>query len=97
MLDPSLVVSYAHADEDIDRTVAAIDAALQVYRRALDAGRRALSGRQTLGRRVPAIQSLRGAGGGPRGRAAGDGAVIAIMASGAQLHRVPILAAPAWD
>jgi glutamate-1-semialdehyde 2,1-aminomutase len=35
---PSLVVSYAHTDEDIDLTVAAIDAALEVYRRALDTG-----------------------------------------------------------
>jgi glutamate-1-semialdehyde 2,1-aminomutase len=33
---PSLVVSYSHSDEDIDRTVEAIDGALGVYRRALD-------------------------------------------------------------
>ncbi|WP_328702984.1 glutamate-1-semialdehyde 2,1-aminomutase [Arenibaculum pallidiluteum] len=33
---PSLVVSYAHRDSDIDQTVEAIDGALQVYRRALD-------------------------------------------------------------
>jgi glutamate-1-semialdehyde 2,1-aminomutase len=32
------VVSYAHRDTDIDRTVAAVDAALGVYRRALDGG-----------------------------------------------------------
>lgn len=38
VLMPSLVVSYAHSDEDIDRTVEAIDGALEVYRRALDAG-----------------------------------------------------------
>ncbi|HEX5078079.1 MAG TPA: glutamate-1-semialdehyde 2,1-aminomutase [Geminicoccaceae bacterium] len=38
VLAPSLVVSYAHGDEDIERTVAAIDAALKVYCRALDAG-----------------------------------------------------------
>jgi glutamate-1-semialdehyde 2,1-aminomutase len=38
VLMPSLVVSYAHTDEDIDLTVAAIDAALEVYRQALDAG-----------------------------------------------------------
>jgi glutamate-1-semialdehyde 2,1-aminomutase len=38
VLIPSLVVSYAHSDEDIDRTVAAIDAALAVYRQALEAG-----------------------------------------------------------
>jgi glutamate-1-semialdehyde 2,1-aminomutase len=35
---PSLVVSYSHSDEDIDRTVEAIDGALGVYRRALDDG-----------------------------------------------------------
>jgi glutamate-1-semialdehyde 2,1-aminomutase len=38
VLMPSLVVSYAHRDADIDRTVAAVDAALGVYRRALDGG-----------------------------------------------------------
>ncbi len=35
---PSLVVSYSHSDEDIDRTVEAISGALGVYRRALDEG-----------------------------------------------------------
>jgi glutamate-1-semialdehyde 2,1-aminomutase len=35
---PSLVVSYAHTDADIDLTVAAIDQALAVYRQALDHG-----------------------------------------------------------
>jgi glutamate-1-semialdehyde 2,1-aminomutase len=38
VLVPSLVVSYAHTDEDIDRTVAAIDGALAIYRQALDSG-----------------------------------------------------------
>jgi glutamate-1-semialdehyde 2,1-aminomutase len=38
VLMPSLVVSYSHTDEDIDITVAAIDEALDVYRRALDDG-----------------------------------------------------------
>jgi glutamate-1-semialdehyde 2,1-aminomutase len=38
VLMPSLVVSYSHEDADIDRTVSAIDAALAVYRRALDGG-----------------------------------------------------------
>ncbi len=33
---PSLVVAYTHSDEDIDKTVEAIDGALAVYRRALD-------------------------------------------------------------
>jgi glutamate-1-semialdehyde 2,1-aminomutase len=38
VLMPSLVVSYSHADDDIDLTVEAIDGALAVYRRALDDG-----------------------------------------------------------
>jgi glutamate-1-semialdehyde 2,1-aminomutase len=38
VLMPSLVVSYTHDDEDIERTVAAIDGALGVYRQALDGG-----------------------------------------------------------
>ncbi|MGH6895124.1 MAG: glutamate-1-semialdehyde 2,1-aminomutase [Geminicoccaceae bacterium] len=38
VLMPSLVVSYSHTDQDIDLTVAAFDGALEVYRRALDAG-----------------------------------------------------------
>lgn len=43
---PSLVVSYAHGDSDIDRTVDAIRDALRVYRQALDGGvERFLEGR----------------------------------------------------
>ncbi|MFY0610014.1 MAG: glutamate-1-semialdehyde 2,1-aminomutase [Hyphomicrobiaceae bacterium] len=38
ILMPSLVVSYSHSDEDVDRTVAAIDEALKVYRQALEDG-----------------------------------------------------------
>jgi glutamate-1-semialdehyde 2,1-aminomutase len=38
VLGPSLVVSYSHSDEDIDRTVEAIYGALGVYARALDDG-----------------------------------------------------------
>jgi glutamate-1-semialdehyde 2,1-aminomutase len=38
VLMPSLVVSYSHTDEDIERTVAAVDGALDVYRRALSEG-----------------------------------------------------------
>jgi glutamate-1-semialdehyde 2,1-aminomutase len=38
LLMPSLVVSYAHTDEDIDRTIAGIAGALRVYRQALDGG-----------------------------------------------------------
>jgi glutamate-1-semialdehyde 2,1-aminomutase len=67
VLIPSLVVSYAHTDEDIDLTVAAIDAALEVYRQALDAGvERYLVGRpsQTVYRRFnyplePAYEQVR--------------------------------------
>ena len=54
VLIPSLVVSYAHHDDDIDLTIAAIDEALAVYRRALDDGvERYLFGRpsQTVYRR----------------------------------------------
>lgn len=36
ILMTSLVVGYSHSDEDIDRTVTAIDGALGVYRRALE-------------------------------------------------------------
>jgi glutamate-1-semialdehyde 2,1-aminomutase len=38
VLMPSLVVSYAHTDEDVDHTIAAIDGALSVYKQALDEG-----------------------------------------------------------
>jgi glutamate-1-semialdehyde 2,1-aminomutase len=38
LLAPSLVTSFAHADEDIDRTVEIIGEALLVYRRALEEG-----------------------------------------------------------
>jgi glutamate-1-semialdehyde 2,1-aminomutase len=38
LLIPSLVVSYSHSDDDIDRTVDAIDGALAVYKRAMDDG-----------------------------------------------------------
>ena len=38
LIMPSLVVSYSHSNEDIDRTVEAIGEALAVYRRALDEG-----------------------------------------------------------
>ncbi|HEX5656262.1 MAG TPA: glutamate-1-semialdehyde 2,1-aminomutase [Polyangiales bacterium] len=38
VLMPSLVVSYSHRDEDIDRTVDVVDQALAVYARALSDG-----------------------------------------------------------
>lgn len=38
VLAPSLVVSFAHTDRDIDQTIEAMDGALAVYGRALDEG-----------------------------------------------------------
>lgn len=38
MIMPSLVVSYSHTDDDIDRSVEAIAEALVIYRKALDEG-----------------------------------------------------------
>jgi glutamate-1-semialdehyde 2,1-aminomutase len=38
VLAPSFVVSYSHSETDIDQTIAAVDAACHVYRRALDEG-----------------------------------------------------------
>ena len=38
VLAPSLVVSYSHSDEDIDRTIDAIDGALAVYQQAMQDG-----------------------------------------------------------
>lgn len=38
IIAPSLVVSFSHSDEDIDRTIEAVDDALLVYRKALDEG-----------------------------------------------------------
>ncbi|MDP2322740.1 MAG: glutamate-1-semialdehyde 2,1-aminomutase [Gammaproteobacteria bacterium] len=38
ILAPSLMVSYSHADADIDQTIAAISESLWVYRKALDEG-----------------------------------------------------------
>ena len=46
VIGPSFVISYSHSHEDVDRTVEAADAALAVYRRALDEGpERYLEGR----------------------------------------------------
>ncbi len=46
VLAPSFTTSYAHTDEDIDRTVEAVDGALEMYARALAEGpERYLSGR----------------------------------------------------
>lgn len=38
LLAPSIVVNYSHKDEDIDKTVAIVDEALAVYRKAIDEG-----------------------------------------------------------
>ena len=38
VIAPSFVVSYSHSEEDIDRTLEAVDSALGVYRKALDEG-----------------------------------------------------------
>ena len=38
MLAPSLVVSYSHTDEDVARTLDAIDGALGVYAKAMADG-----------------------------------------------------------
>ena len=38
VIAPSFVVSYSHADADIDRTIEAVDGALEVYARALGDG-----------------------------------------------------------
>jgi glutamate-1-semialdehyde 2,1-aminomutase len=38
ILAPSFVVSFAHDDESIDRTVAGVRGALRMYRQALDGG-----------------------------------------------------------
>jgi glutamate-1-semialdehyde 2,1-aminomutase len=38
VLGPSFVVSFSHSDTDIARTAEAVDAALRVYRKALDEG-----------------------------------------------------------
>jgi glutamate-1-semialdehyde 2,1-aminomutase len=38
VIAPSFVVSYSHTEADIDRTIDVIDAAMVVYRRALDEG-----------------------------------------------------------
>ncbi len=76
VLMPSLVVSYSHAEEDIDLTVDAIDGALAVYRRALDAGvERYLVGRpsQIVYRRYNRTDETTQPRGHPADRALGQG------------------------
>ena len=38
IIAPSLTVSYAHTDEDVERTAEAVDGALRIYARALADG-----------------------------------------------------------
>ncbi len=38
LLMPSLIISYSHSDEDVDRTIEAIGEALYIYRQAIDEG-----------------------------------------------------------
>lgn len=38
VLGPSFVVSYSHSDEDIDRTIEAVDGAVSIYARAMNDG-----------------------------------------------------------
>ena len=38
MFSPPFVVSHSHQDDDIDRTIDAVDGALAVYARAMAAG-----------------------------------------------------------
>jgi glutamate-1-semialdehyde 2,1-aminomutase len=38
ILGPSLVISYSHSDDDIDRTIEAFDSALAIYSKALNFG-----------------------------------------------------------
>ena len=38
VIGPSLVISYSHSDEDVQRTVEAFDYALGVYRNAIQNG-----------------------------------------------------------
>jgi glutamate-1-semialdehyde 2,1-aminomutase len=64
VIAPSLTVSYSHSDEDIDRTIEAIDGALDVYARALaDGAETYLVGRpsQVVQRRYNEPQAASGA------------------------------------
>ena len=38
VIGPSFIISFAHSDEDVDRTIDVVHGALQVYRKALDEG-----------------------------------------------------------
>jgi glutamate-1-semialdehyde 2,1-aminomutase len=38
VIGPSLIVSYAHTDDDIDQTIRAFEGSLEVYRQALSNG-----------------------------------------------------------
>jgi glutamate-1-semialdehyde 2,1-aminomutase len=51
LLAPSLVVSYSHTDQDIDRTILIIDETLSIYRKAIEDG----VGKYLLGRPVKPV------------------------------------------
>jgi glutamate-1-semialdehyde 2,1-aminomutase len=38
VMTPSLIISYSHTDEDIERTIDAFDGSLEIYARALEDG-----------------------------------------------------------
>jgi glutamate-1-semialdehyde 2,1-aminomutase len=38
IIGPSFVISYSHTEDDVDRTIEAADAALEIYARALTDG-----------------------------------------------------------
>jgi glutamate-1-semialdehyde 2,1-aminomutase len=64
VIAPSLTVSYAHSDEDIDKTIEAIDGALEVYACALaDGAEKYLVGRpsQVVQRRYNQPEAASGA------------------------------------
>ena len=48
VLAPSFVVSYSHSDDDIDRTIEAVDAAARVYARGLEGGVSTLLGGRSV-------------------------------------------------
>jgi len=38
VIGPSFIISYSHSDSDVDKTIAAVDGALEIYARALEDG-----------------------------------------------------------
>lgn len=76
ILAPSFVVSAAHDDESIDQTIEAVDGALGVYARALEAG--SVDG-FLIGRPVqPVFRRKNGTVWTPEPTPSGDGATVAV-------------------